>query len=380
MCLPCYRSGVAWVVLMAVVFLAYTNGANDNFKGVATLYGSRSATYRTALTWATIAQVAGSALATVLAAGLIKTFSAKGLVADAVAASPAFLSAVGIAAAATVLLATLAGLPVSTTHALTGGLVGAGLLAAGFSGLRFAVLGKSFLLPLLLSPLVAMGITMLLYPLARRSRQWLKVERETCVCVGTERIPVRLAAGQTAAAISSAFTISTGTTPDCIERYQGTLWRLPAQRVLDGLHFASAGAICFARGLNDTPKILALCLAANAVSAPLGIPIVGTAMALGGLLNARKVAETMSRKITPLNAGQGLVANFVTAALVIAASRVGLPVSTTHVATSGIFGIGVVNSTAQGRVIAGILTAWVTTLPLAAALGALAYAATRSFQ
>src|SRR3954469_1924868 len=162
---------MVWVVLSAVVLLAYTNGANDNFKGVATIYGRRSASYRTALAWATIMQVAGSLLATTLAAGLIKTFSAKGLVPDVVATSPSFLVAAAGAASLTVLAATIFGLPISTTHALTGGLVGAGLVAVGFGGVHFAVLGKSFVLPLVLSPVLAMAITMALYPLARRARR-----------------------------------------------------------------------------------------------------------------------------------------------------------------------------------------------------------------
>lgn len=360
------------VVLATVVLVAYTNGANDNFKGVATIYGSRSASYRAALTWATVMQLGGSLAATTLAAGLVETFSAKGLVPDAIAVSPAFMTAAAAATGATVLLATLLGLPVSTTHALTGGLVGAGLVAVGLSGMRFGVLGKSFLLPLGLSPLVAMGLTMILYPLARRSRRALGVERESCVCIGAEIVPLRLAGGATAAA-SIALTVSTGTTRECVDRYQGTLVGVSAQRLLDVLHFGSAGAICFARALNDTPKILALALAARAVGAPFGLALIGAAMAVGGLVNARKVAETLSKKITPLNAGQGFVANATAAALVIAASRAGLPVSTTHVATSGIVGIGVVNRTARARVVVGILAAWVTTLPLAAAVGALAY-------
>ena len=365
-----------WIVLAMVVFVAYTNGANDNFKGVATIYGSKSASYRSALTWATVMQLAGSLAATTLAGGLVATFSARGLLPDAIAVSPAFMTAAAAATAATVLLATLLGLPVSTTHALTGGLVGAGLVAVGISGMRFGVLGKSFLLPLGLSPLLAMGITMILYPLARTSRRALGVERESCVCVGQEIVPLRLAGGASAAA-SVAVTMSTGTTQECVDRYQGTVVGVSAQRVLDVLHFGSAGAICFARALNDTPKILALALAAKAVGAPFGLSLIGAAMAVGGILNARKVAETMSQKITPLNAGQGFVANATTAALVIAASRAGLPVSTTHLATSGIFGIGVVNRTARARVIGGILAAWVTTLPLAAAVGALAYLALR---
>lgn len=369
---------MTWLMLAAVALVAYANGANDNFKGVATIYGSRSASYRTALAWATVTQLAGSALATVLAAGLIATFSAKGLVPDAVAASPAFLGAVAVAAALTVVLATAFGMPVSTTHALTGGLVGAGVVAVGASGVHLATLGESFLLPLLLSPVLAMGLTMILYPAARRLRGAFGIARESCVCVGTELVPLHAAAGAGGAVATTALTVTAGTTEQCVVRYQGRLIGLSAQRLLDGLHFASAGAICFARALNDTPKILALCLAARAVGAPVGVALVGVAMAVGGVLQARRVAETMANKIAPLDAGPSFVANLTTAALVIAASRAGLPVSTTHVATSGIFGIGVLQRTARPRVIAGILTAWITTLPLGAALGALAYLAARA--
>src|SRR5206468_3068282 len=83
------------------------------------------------------------------------------------------------------------------------------------------------------------------------------------------------------------------------------------------------------RRLNDTPKIFALLLATRALSPSAGLAAVGLAMAAGGLAGARKVAETMSKKIVPLNTGQGFVANAATAFLVIGASRWGVPVSTT---------------------------------------------------
>src|SRR5213593_3285009 len=101
------------LLFFATCFLAYANGANDNFKGVASLFGSRTCGYRTALAWATITTFAGSIAAIFLAHGLLKKFSGKGLVPDVLTASPAFLLSVGYGAGATVILATLIGFPIS---------------------------------------------------------------------------------------------------------------------------------------------------------------------------------------------------------------------------------------------------------------------------
>jgi PiT family inorganic phosphate transporter len=91
-------------------------------------------------------------------------------------------------------------------------------------------------------------------------------------------------------------------------------------------------------------------------------------MAAGGILAARPVGETMGRKITRMTPGQGLIGNMTTSVLVIGASRFGLPVSTTHVSTGGIFGIAGANGPPRWRMIGEIGLAWATTLPLAAAL------------
>src|SRR3712207_1028685 len=145
---------IAGLILFATCFLAYSNGANDNFKGVATLFGSHTTSYALALRWATLTTFAGSVAAIFLAQGLVQRFSGKGLVPDALTTSPSFLLAVALAAASTVILATLLGFPVSTTHGLTGALVGAGIIAVG-NQVNVAVLGRAFFLPLLLSPFVA---------------------------------------------------------------------------------------------------------------------------------------------------------------------------------------------------------------------------------
>ena len=84
------------LVTFAVLFLAYSNGANDNFKGVATLFGSGTATYGRALAWATVTTGAGSLLALALANSLLDKFKGKGLVPDSVIAQPEFVLAVAL--------------------------------------------------------------------------------------------------------------------------------------------------------------------------------------------------------------------------------------------------------------------------------------------
>lgn len=360
-------------IALGVLVLAYANGANDNFKGVATLFGSGTASYHTALAWATVTTLAGSLCALLLAGELVNTFKGKGLVPDAVTAEGRFLLAVSLAGAGTVLLATRVGMPVSTTHALTGGLVGAGLLAAD-GDVRFAALGESFVVPLLFAPVVSILLAVILYPVLSRARRAVGLTANTCVCVGGAREDAQIMPDGTLALVRTGQVLTVAEVSECRTRYQGTMARLQAGPVLDGLHFLSAGAVGFARGLNDAPKIVALLLAAQALGPYPGLVLVSVAMAVGGVVSARRVAETMGKKITRLNPGQGLTANLITAFLVTVASQFGLPVSTTHVSVGSLFGIGLVNGTARRKTILAILVAWVTILPVAAVLGCAAYA------
>jgi PiT family inorganic phosphate transporter len=162
--------------------------------------------------------------------------------------------------------------------------------------------------------------------------------------------------------------IKLATQENCTQRYKGRLVGINVQQALDVAHFISAGSMSFARGLNDTPKIVALLMVIEGLGIRMGMLAVAFGMAVGGLLNARKVAVTMSQKITRLNHGQGFTSNFVTALLVIFASRLGLPVSTTHVSVGSLFGIGLVTRQVDLRVIVSIILSWVLTLPVAAIL------------
>lgn len=362
------------LLFLATCFLAYSNGANDNFKGVASLFGSRTCSYRVAILWAAVTTFAGSVAAIFLAGGLLPQFAGKGLAPDALTASSSFVMAVAIGAGATVMIATLSGFPISTTHGLTGALLGAGFVGVG-TGVNFTALGKNFVLPLLLSPLLAIGTGATIYLVFRFVRLRSGVTKELCVCVGVDEevVPIPQPNGLLAAQVMPNLTVSVGTTWVCRQRYAGKVMGFDAGRVLDMFHFLSAGAVSFARGLNDTPKIAALLLLAAALDIRWGLVGVAVTMAAGGLINAKRVAETMSRKITDMNPGQGFAANLSTAVLVGTASLHGLPVSTTHVSVGSLLGMGIVTRQAKWKPVIGILASWIVTLPCAAVIAAIAY-------
>jgi PiT family inorganic phosphate transporter len=307
------------LLVAASLLLAFANGANDNPKGVATLWGAGSLSYRGAVALATVSTALGSLCCLLLAGALLHVFTGKGLVPEA-ALDARFGVAVTSGASVAVLLATRLGAPVSTTHALLGGFLGAGLLAAG-SELRLGALAGSFVLPLALGPVLGGVLALLL------SRG----------VVGDERAP--------------------------------RVIRAPVLR--DAGHLVSACLVGFARGLNDTPKIVGLVAGLAGVPVLAGVLAVTAAMAAGGLLAARRVAETLAHRLTPMTPAQGLVGNLATSLLVVGASQLGLPVSTTHVATGGIAGLGLAHGGIAWRALARIGAAWLLTLPLAALVSAL---------
>ncbi|BBD58878.1 phosphate transporter [Nostoc sp. HK-01] len=309
-------------LFLATLFLAYSHGANDNFKGVATLFGSGTTSYQTAILWATIMTFAGAVASIFMAGTLVQKFSGQGIFPDEIANVPEIHLAVAIASGVTVLMAALTGFPISTTHSLTGGLLGAGLVAIGLK-VNFAVLVKSFLLPLFFSPIIAIFLAAGLYKLI--------------------------------AYFNSRFN-----------------W-FANQKVLDTLHFISAGVVSFARGINQTPKLVSIILIIEYFSIQGGMLTIAMAVGLGGLLNSQRIAETMSTRITTIDSTQGLSANLVTGFLAIAATCFGLPISSTHVAASSIVGVGLTEKKVNSRVFLQIIIAWIFTLPATAIISGIAY-------
>ena len=353
---------LAILTIAGAAFLAFANGANDVSKGVATLAGSRRASYRTAIAWGTVWTFAGGIASLVISAGLVKSFSSA-IVGPEVLSMPSFPLAAALGAAAWVILASVTGLPVSTTHALTGAIVGVAVMAGGTGAVRWEILLFSIAAPLALSPLVSAVIGFGMYSVAERFSP-------SCVCVIDDiRVPAVNSDGTTMAALVPRIV---ATSTECST--DTTSWRLmPA----GALHWGAAAALSFARGVNDNAKIAAIAaLGGSAIGADLWVAfaLTAAAMTIGSWAAGLRVTYTLGERVVHMHQDTGLAASLVASALVLAASVYTLPVSTTHVSTGAIVGAGVRqgNGAVQWRRVGSLVIAWVGTLPIAAALAATA--------
>jgi PiT family inorganic phosphate transporter len=356
----------AALLVLLTAALAYANGANDVSKGVATLVGSGVTDLPRALRWGAAWTVAGGVVAAYASRGLVDVFSGKGLLA-APAPGPAFLLAVAAGAISWLIVATRTGLPVSTTHSLVGGLVGAGIAAQGVAGVRWAAVATKTAIPLAVSPVVALALMIVSYPMIglafRRFNRY-------CLCVEREE-PLVLGGGPAAV-------LTGGSAVRVIARAECPSSVVARVNAMDSMHWLTAGSTSFFRGMNDTPKILALGVLAAAgtgIAAGWFFVVVALAMGVGSSVAGRRVTETLAERVTTIGHDDGFAANFVTSALVGIASFYALPVSTTHVSTGAITGVGARKREVRWNVVRDMLLAWVVTLPVAGIMACLAYLA-----
>jgi len=337
-----------------VLLLAWVNGANDISKGVATLIGSGQCDARAALRWGTVFTVLGG-LASILWGGVLAANFSTGFLAPEYSPDLAFITGAVLGAFGWIGFATRFGLPVSTTHALLGGIVGAALISIGPEGLRVTEIANKAIAPLLLGPLIAILLCWALLQTSRWVAKRLPAWRPGCCTEDEWRDdPFRCADSRELAR--------------------------PGQRqLLRTLHWLSAGATSFARGLNDVPKIAAFLILlmvgtglASNHSWFVAIALTTLAMGIGSLWGGRRVARVLAHRVTRMDAAQGLTANIGTALLLLTASPLGLPVSTTHVSTGALMGLRFAEHSAptQADALRAILMAWIVTLPAAGILSA----------
>ncbi|MCA1563512.1 MAG: inorganic phosphate transporter [Acidobacteria bacterium] len=357
--------GVMTLAVLTVVgaaVLAFANGANDVSKGVATLAGSGRASYRSALAWGALWTFAGGLASLMISVGLVEAFTSA-IVGPEVLALSAFPLAVAVGAAAWVVLASVIGLPVSTTHALIGAIVGVALIAGGRGSVNWWMLLSGIAAPLALSPVVSAVIGYGMHAVAGRISP-------TCVCVQADISAGPVHPGGTIAGVLAPRIVASAS--GCAPADGG--WRFMPAGVL---HWGAAATLSFARGVNDNAKLAAIgALGFSTLGAPLWVAFAVTAavMTIGSYAAGLRVTRTLGERVVHMDQDTGLAAALVAAGLVMAASFYTLPVSTTHVSTGAIVGAGLRQGrgAVEWRHLGSLVTAWVGTVPVAAALAAVA--------
>jgi inorganic phosphate transporter, PiT family len=321
------------VVLVAIALLFdFLNGLHDSANSIATVVATRVLRPVTAVVWASFFNFIAFAVFGLHVAGTV----GHGLVHQNVIDSLLIASALGGAIFWNILTWRL-GIPSSSSHALVGGLIGAGIAKAGFSAViwgGFATVASAIVLSPLAGVIAAMALVLVV--------SWL--------CVRT--LP---------------FT---------------------ADRRFRKLQFVSSALLSLAHGGNDAQKtmgiITVLLYARGMMSGPFHVPLwvvlsCQTAMALGTLCGGWKIVRTMGTSITHLTPMQGFGAETGAAAALFTATWAGIPVSTTHTITGAIVGVGAARriSAVRWGVARRIVIAWCVTLPAAATVGAGCYWITR---
>jgi PiT family inorganic phosphate transporter len=319
---------VLWLVVGAAIAFDFTNGFHDTANAVATSISTRALPPRVAVTIAASLNFVGAFLSLQVAATIATGIVAADLV------TPAIVFAGLIGAIMWNLATWYFGLPSSSSHALIGGVVGASFVAHGPSGVIGSGLLDKVVLPALVAPLLAFVVAgvaiLLIYRIVGRQRP------------GPVSRSFRL--GQIVT--GSLFSLSHGTND--------------AQKTM-GIIFLALVANGNVTPDADVPTWVVICSA--------------TAIALGTYAGGWKIIRTLGSRIIKMDPAQGFASQAAGAAVILAASHAGYPLSTTHVTSGAIMGAGAAKRVSAVRwgVAGNIVTAWVLTLPAAAAAGALTY-------
>jgi inorganic phosphate transporter, PiT family len=325
---------VLWIVVGTALAFDFTNGFHDTANAVATSISTRAMPPRVAVGIAASLNFVGAFLSLQVAATI-----ATGIVqADLITPSIVFAGLIG--AIAWNLATWYFGLPSSSSHALIGGIVGSAFVAAGPDAVLGAGIVEKVIVPALVAPLLALAVTALAISLAYR-------------IVG--------------------------------RRHPG-----PVTRGFRLGQIVSGSLFSLSHGTNDAQKtmgIIFLALVANgnlAASADVPTWVVlssATAIALGTYVGGWRIIRTMGSRIIKMDPAQGFAAQTTGAAVILSASHVGFPLSTTHVMSGAIMGAGAAKrlSAVRWGVAGNIAVAWVLTLPAAAAVGGLTYAVVALF-
>ncbi|PCJ95215.1 MAG: hypothetical protein COA45_12260 [Zetaproteobacteria bacterium] len=348
-------------------FLAFANGSNDVSKGIATLAGAGLTSVRGAIAWGTLWTMAGALAGLFWGSAIIKNITSSIYVDSHEFYMPLAL-AISIAPILWVSLATWRKWPVSTTHAVVGGLVGGGLMAYGMQGIDWPTIMKKIALPLLASPFMAIILAWFLTPTLEKTAKMINCIRLCLTPV--PKVTLIHTNNRTQEPLKDCLVCA------CDSPQAGLTHGITLS--VDNMHWFTSGLLSFSRGLNDTPKLIAIVmpfLILDNLVAPVWLFFWGAlAMGAGSWIAGKNITEVLGFNVTKMNHEQGFSANLVSAFLVIGASRFGLPVSTTHVSSSSIMGVGIANHKGLNmKTVKTMLFAWLVTAPVAAIFAAIIY-------
>jgi PiT family inorganic phosphate transporter len=329
-----HSDAVLFIVVATAIAFDFTNGFHDTANAIATSVSTRAMSPRVAVAMSATLNFVGAFLSLAVAATI-----AKGIV-NAADISLLIVFAGLIGAIAWNLATWWFGLPSSSSHALIGGVVGATLAAAGPHAVLWHGLVEKVAIPGLVAPVLAMftaGLAIL--------------------------IVYRIVGRQAPGVVSRGFRLG---------------------------QLASGALFSLSHGTNDAQKtmgIIFLALVANGnVSASADVPtwvIVASASAIaaGTYAGGWRIIRTMGTRIIKMDPAQGFAAQGVGAAVILSASHVGFPLSTTHVMSGAIIGAGAAKRVSAVRwgVAGNIVVAWILTLPCSAAVGAATYGVVHLF-
>jgi len=396
------------VAAVAGLYMAWNIGANDVANAMGTSVGSGALTLRRAIIVAAIFEFGGA----MLVGGTVTKTIRKGIVdVEALGADP-MVVAVGmtcclLAAALWLNIATYSGWPVSTTHSIVGAVVGFGLIAGGFGAVNWAVMGK-IAASWVVSPLLGGLLGYLGFVFIKR--RILNVDRPLLALRGWGPImvfpifailalsvlfkglkPLKLDLGLGPAlgiAIVAGLGASMLSVP-LLRRFTRIAASASkedhthhAERVFLVLQVLTACFVAFAHGSNDVANAVGPMAAVfGAVQGDLGakvavphrVLLIGAVGIVVGLATyGYKIMATVGKKITELTPSRGFAAEFGAATTIVMASKLGLPVSTTHTLVGAVIGVGFARGIGaiNTRVVTGIIASWFITVPFTALLAA----------
>ena len=362
-----------FIVVIAAAFGAYMAlniGANDVANNMGPAVGANAMSMGAAIIIAAVFESAGA----LLAGGDVVSTIAKGIIApESMGTSSSFIAAMMAALLASALwvnLATWIGAPVSTTHSVVGGVMGAGIAAAGFAAVSWGQMGAiaaSWVISPLLGGLIAAGVLWFIKAniiyrddKIAAARRWVPVLvgimagafASYLTVKGLKKIVSVDLGGALLIGVAVAVAVWLLMIPVIRRQSRNLENRNKSLKVLFGIPLiASAALLSFAHGANDVANavgpLAAIVQASStgdftqAVSIPLWVMVIGAlGISFGLFLFGPKLIRMVGNQITKLNPMRAYCVALSAAITVIVASWLGLPVSSTHIAVGGVFGVG----------------------------------------